>query len=390
MITENEEDNPVIEINLAAYLREDEVIWCLIWQDTFLYKINRSQNIMRQVVPLLDEVYKEKAFTAIIPYGDYLVFVPGTADCVVMFDRTNNTKQCWQIPLKEKKIGDGDFKFFSGLIFEDCLYMFGYSFPGILKWDLKSKEFYNIDEWLERAVGYFTNEVDGCFHMRYHREGNTVFFPFMNMNAVLQFDLDTERTIVWEVGDAHQRFISIEYVNGNFWLIPRDGSRGRIVRWNPDKAEVQYFEHYPREFDYALYAFCSTVKMGEKIYLFSHASNMNIVLDAVTGNMEPFMELYDTSNIKAAKYIYMELVGDKIFILTSTYYIWWNPFQGAIERVAITQGDEIRDRYKVKREEELKQKDMLQRLRNIFKSGDAMQEDEGLNLNEFIIYITKG
>lgn len=102
------------------------------------------------------------------------------------------------------------------------------------------------------------------------------------------------------------------------------------------------------------------------------------------------MELYDTSNIKAAKYIYMELVGDKIFILTSTYYIWWNPFQGAIERVAITQGDEMRDRYKVKREEELKQKDMLQRLRNIFKSGDAMQEDEGLNLNEFIIYITKG
>lgn len=372
-------------LDIAAYYREDETVWCLARQDAYLYQIDCIRNIIDQVVPLTDEVYQVMAFTAILPYGDCFVFVPGSASTVVIVDRNDYSRECWQVPTEGKRIGSSSIKFFNGLIYKDCLYMFGYSFPGILKMDLKTKVFQNINNWLEKDGGSFTNEVDGCFNVRFCRQEDIIYFPFMNRNAVLIFDLKTENARIQEVGDASQRYTSIEHIEDYFWLIPRDGSVGSIVRWKPDKEDVQYYNCYPKEFNYNKYAFYTTVKLGNKIYLFSHASNVNICFDTAKGEMETFEELYDTSNIKSGKYICAETEGDRIFLIAKEYYIWWTPSLGERKKVAFGLGDKIRCRLTQKQE-----KEKLEELKRFLgqRSGKyIIQEDTNVDLKVLLAYI---
>lgn len=365
-------------IDINAYFWEGHnCLWGITWGKAYLYKIDLEERIIDEIMPLLDEPNLFRAFSDILPCGDFIAFIPGCSDSLVIVDRISKTKE--QIPLPEygKKIGTSGVRFFTGIFFKNCVFMFGYSYPGIVKVDLCKKETVVIDRWLESADVLFTDETDGCFHVQYYRNGNLVYFPFMNANAVMEFDLEKEKAIIHKVGDRHQRYISIEWDGSNFWLIPRDGSVGSIVKWNPVSDETLHYRKYPKGFNYDKYAFYRTVNIGDKIFLFAHQSNMNIEIDIATGEMNGFADVYDTSDRKAGKYLHAELRGDKIFFINDSQCIWWNYVSGEKEYLLYYDRERICDRGK---NEELKR---------FFgkKGGIPVGESEQINLNSLITYL---
>lgn len=367
-------------MDINAYYREENIIWMLNKWDAYLYKLDYNKAVLEQVIALTENPNQEMFFTGILSYKDYFIFTPGRADFVLALNRHDFSKTYYEVPLQHGEIGSKTrkVKFLGGIIEQDCLYMFGNSFPGILKLDFKTGKFLNINKWLREGKLQFNNQEDGCFGFHYCKIGHIIYFPFTILNAVLVYDLEADIAEVQYVGDSVQRYTSIEHDGKDFWLIPRDGKTGSIVRWNPQDERVQYYNDYPDEYDYNKFAFCSSVHIGNKILLFAHAARINISIDISTGRMEAIEDLYDVSNVKAAKYVWMELEKDRIFLLLNDRIIWWRYGTDIKETFFYYPDTKVMERW---RKMELK-KCFDQAERNGY-----LKENGNVNLNGLIEYI---
>lgn len=362
----------------AAYRENERYTWCITNRDTYLYKLDRTRAVMEQVVPLSDDIYMCHAYNRILPYRSSLILIPANSDNVVIVDRRNLTKEYIELPEVKYRIGTSTFKFLGGVVHEDSLFLFGYSYPGIVKVDLVSKEVNVIDCWLKESAVSLTNKTDGCFHSGYVLLDNVVYFPFVNSNAVLQFDLVTEEVVVHKVGDDRQRYISIVWDGTCFWLIPRDGSVGSIIRWNPSDGTTEYYRNYPEQFNYEVFAFYKTEIIENKIFLFAHQSNCNICFDISTGHMETFPHLYCVENIKGCKYLVVWQEQGKFVALRDKEWAVWDYNKNVLEKFEYELDSRITQRY---RDHET---------RMYFENNiqDIKRENKNFNLKDYLRYLT--
>lgn len=301
---------------------EDMHVWFISMDDTYLYKLNLDDGQIDVVLPLLEKVDMEFAFYDMLVYEEFFVFVPCKFDSILFLNRNDWSKEYIKIPKTDWRIGKTGLNFFSGIINNDNIYLFGFSYPGILKMNLKTRQFVNIDYWIDKVE--LANKIcDGCFHVNYYQRGNVVYFPFENMDALMVFDLASEEAAVHTIGDTERGYISIEYSEDNFWLIPRDANITSIVKWNPNNGEIQTYDQYPEGFKVFPYAFYQTVNIGEKILLFAHGSNTNISIDVKRERLETFENLYDIPE-NGSRYPVAKLIGQHIFFLLRDRFIWWD------------------------------------------------------------------
>ena len=274
------------------------------------------------------------------------------------------------------------------------MYLFGYCFPGVLALDLNTFQYHVIDEWLQAVSGSFTNFNDGCFHVRYCKLDDKVYLPFMNANAVMIFDLSTERTGIRMVGDESQRYISIEYDGECFWLVPRDATVGSIVRWNHKTDETRQFRDFPNGFDRDIScAFYHSINLGDRMLLLAHAANMNVNVDFKTGKMTEAPSFYDESCITSAKYPFVEVCGDEILIPTQNEFIFWNPVFGEKRVVPYVRSDAflrreemISSRIEAHRREMIR-RNVLEKMRLPENRGVPFGEGPYATLDDWIRYI---
>lgn len=363
---------------LAAYCENERYIWCIVDSDTYLYKLDRTRCVMEQVVPLSEDIYMQRAYKGILPYRNSLIFIPASAEHIVIVDCRHFTKEYIELPKMKYQIGKSTNKFLGGVVYEDSLFLFGHSYPGIVKVDLISKEVKVIDFWLNESMIIFTNEDDGCFSSQYVILNNVVYFPFVNANAVLQFDLVTEDVFIHNVGDDKQRYISIVWDGTCFWLIPRDGSIGSIIKWNPANGVTEYYSNYPEQYNYEVLAFYNTEIVEDKIFIFASKSNCNICIDINTGQMETFPHLYCVENINGCKYPVVWQEHGKFVALRDKEWAVWGYNEKILERFEYELGSSITQRYY---EHETKKY-----FEN--RSQDVKRENERFNLNDYLKYLT--
>ena len=92
-------------------------------------------------INILKSLCSEKeviVFYDILNYEDCFVFVPCRFDKVLILDRKDWSKIYVEIPQTDWRIGETSFNFFTGIININSLYLFGFSYPGILKMDLRN------------------------------------------------------------------------------------------------------------------------------------------------------------------------------------------------------------------------------------------------------------
>jgi len=359
----------------SAYCENEKYIWCIVEEDTFLYRLDKEAGVMEEVTSLSDDAYMRTAYRGILPYKEYLVLVPLYADRVVLFHRKTLEKEYIAIPKADAYIGSFKALFFSGIVYEDEVFLFGYSFPGILKINLLTKKVTVIDHWLNEVC--FTDDEDGCFCIQYARRGDDVFFPFLNANAVLQFNLVTGQTIVHTVGDATQRYIAMQWDGEAFWLLPRDGTCGSIVKWDMEKKEVTYFSDYPEGFEKYKYSLNRIILKDDTLLFFADRANFNVCMDRTTKRMSMIPHLYDTKQCPGAKYPVLWEEGGDIFVLRENEVICWD-YSSATKRVfRFTWDKKIGERYK---DREI----LLYFERN---AENARMETKHFGLNEYVRYM---
>lgn len=367
---------------LRKVYREGNVLWGITYDDTYLYKIDIKSGFLEQMVLLLPDPYEKNAFTKIIPYENKFIFVPGMTDRIAIMERSDFSIKYIRIPLKKPMLGMYHMKFFSGIVYNDCLYLFGFAYPGILKYDLNNGDFIIIDDWLNeaRSCKAYNDEIDGCFADYPIVEKNKVYFSFMNLNAVLSFNLDTDVSEIHIVGDDKLRYgITMRGVNNDFWLFPRDAGTMGIVRWSRLTSKFDQYAEYPQSFTRDKYVFNQMEKIDNEIFAFSHGNGKNLKINILTGKMETFEPVYDTETTWG-KYIYTELQEDNIFICGWGCHILWNYQNGCRKITPWTYESALFER--------LERRCFQTAFRNaINRTGYAVESDE-MPLEGFIRYIT--
>jgi len=365
-----------MNMNMVAMCPEnDRYLWCISQEDAYLYRIDKEKEVLEELIALTDDIYMQNAFLDMVEYLNWLILIPSKGDDVVLVNRDTLEKRTIKLPVAESFIGTTGMKFRTGLVHHNNLFMFGCAYPGIVKVNLESREIEVRDSWLLGQDIVFNDSADGCFFNNYCLLDNIVYLPFVNTNAVMQFDLEKEEITIYKVGNDTQRYISIEWDGQWFWLIPRDGSKGAIIKWNPDKGVTEEISGYPVEYDYHKLAFYRSQIIDDRLLLFAHCGQHNISIDVTTGQMTTFPHLYKVEGVRGSKYPIVLKEKDNIVTLHNGEYIVWNYVENHIGRFGYKLDDEISLRYEKKR------------LIEYFGENQLKYENENAGLEEFLRYV---
>ncbi|MCR5799066.1 MAG: hypothetical protein K6G69_03230 [Lachnospiraceae bacterium] len=296
-------------------------------ENNILYQLDLNTALVSSITLLQENCCMPNKIGRIVRSGEKLYGMPLVSRDLTIYDIQTGEIEHIELPQRiTDEIDDGKFAFFSGCFYRDYLYMFGYSYRGIIKYNIKNKTIEEIPVSQGFARQYYSG--DGFFHVSYLREGDTVFFPFQNSNAVLEFNLITDSFTVHSVGSQNQRYISIEKIGERVFLIPRDGSTGSVVVWNLNTGEVNEYNNYPDGFNRHKYAFYKSIVIDGKIVMLAHMGNMNICFDPTDMKMSRFLDFYDSSDINSAKYAVIYKEETNVHFLTPKGLVTWNYLTG--------------------------------------------------------------
>lgn len=260
---------------------------------------------------------KNLMFGRIIHSDNWLVFTPLKSDKLLFYNISNCSSYGVTVP--REYYNDDKYHFFTGILYDDSIFLFGYSKCLVIEYNLNTREFHKIDICIDAPL----DENEGFFHVNYFRNGNVVFFPFSNTSAVLEFDLVSKKYKVHVLLNEKYGFISIDKVMGNFILAPRNAEQGRILEWNMQQNIIKDISYYPVEFGLCKYSFFRTKVWNDKVILFKHCSDSNVILDPIAGSIELFDDFYKQLNLDESSYATAIDLDDKlVFISRKGMLIW--------------------------------------------------------------------
>ena len=374
-ITVKAEKTESFKIANAYY--ENKYIWCTMFYDPNLYRINLETKEIEFITKILDEDEKLHSFINILSYKNFFIFIQSATGKLILMNRENFTKKNYQIPNQSSNIKNSKFvqAASNGFIFADDLYIFGFDYKGIIKFNLKTKKFEVIDKFLKDLKIRKKNEK---FSLRdYIKIKEKVYFPFVNTNAVLELSLNDDSTILHYVGDEKQSYISGTYDGKNIWLTPRNGASGEIVKW--DIANNK-FEQYPTPIDEEKYTtralFYTTLKIENKIFIMSlRAINNNVEIDLEKKEINLFDDFDDERFYLGEKYSCPYLEGENFYYINN-FNLMKHDF-----KKDLTEKIELKPTLKVKEEIERRREERLKFIFSPNEEGRSMTATEQTRLN---------
>ena len=342
----------IFRINVAYY--EDNQIWCTALYDPYLYKIDLETEEILEVTSILEENDPLDYNFRILPYKDSFIFIQSNTNILIVMNRNTYQKTKYKIPFAIENILKFSSKFANALIYNDKLYIFGLNYRGIIKFDLITKKFSLIDEFLKNLR--ITNHNEMYYIYDYIRIDDKIYLPMLNSNAVLELSLKDEKTQIHYVGDEKQRYISGTLDGNNIWLAPRDGKTGDIVKWNFRNNIVKQYENpLKKEETLPMYLFDKIFKAGNSIIIMSLRDiDTNLEINLETEEITTFKDICEAKFSFGAKYPCINLQDSKITYIDGFDLIKYDFETKKVEKISLKPADSIIKRINESQTEKLK------------------------------------
>lgn len=311
-----------MDFKYESYYDDGANIWMVPYGSLCLYHLDKKTRKLGLESKLPIENQEKHLSYRIVLYKRKIFLIPFCQDKrLLIYSLT--TKQ-WDIreflDIKiEDEIKNKAF-FCGGILSKHYIYMFGYATSVILRFDIDTFQFEQISDIMQEHVLGLSNKEDGFFHTSYIQLEDIIYYPFMNTNAVLVFNLTTNKSEVYRIGEEGNRFISIAFDGLDFWMIPR--AEGSIIRWNRETGEQCCYNDYPIGFQNQLYSVYRAIYWDGFVWIFRHLGNMNIKVNVSTGKIVQFYLPYDEDKISGCRYPIVNIENDRIRLDTGRYYEW--------------------------------------------------------------------
>lgn len=361
---------------------EDKFIWCTAFCDPYLYKIDIGTGKMERVLSILDDTDELGAYLFILPYKNYFIFIQSNTKKVILINRNNFDKEIYDTPhhgIQEIRMS---VKYVNGFVYENNLYIFGLEYIGIIKFNLQTKKFSIINDYLNNLDVTYNNEL--LCNYSYIQVGDSFFLPFANTNAVLELLPNADdKTIVHQVGDKNQRYMAGTFDGENIWLTPRDCMNGDILKWNPQTNNVKTYSNYFNEeqligkslLDYAL-------KVGKYVVMLSTIGRDNIKINIETDEISTFEDFFDNYGDLGHKYSCLHSEAGIIYFIFDLNLIKYDLQREKVEIV------ELKPNWDIK--ENNAQKEKLNFIFKPYSNGNSviLNENKFVNLQSLLKFLS--
>ena len=217
-----------------------------------------------------EEFWRAQLYGDIIYYEDQLILVPLMASKIWIYDIKQNIWTGIELSAAEQKL---KYKFWGGVLFGDCVYMFGHYYMGVLKLNLKNNTIERINDSFKKEVDE-KQIKDGMFNRNIVLMDGCIYTPFLPTNKIFRWNLVSGKYDFIEVGSKDNRYSGIVWDGKTFWLPPRKNNR--YVRWDGKKEYIEY--DLPQEFQKDSYYFDGAYKVGQQI-IFSGFDSFSVQFD---------------------------------------------------------------------------------------------------------------
>lgn len=286
--------------------------------------------------------------------GTKVVFSPHSAEHIAIFDY--ESKLFTYLDIKDCKKGYNENyrstgKFAESFKYGSFVYMLGYSYPAILKLDIRTLEITYITNWIDEVNKYVKNGDEwGYFSKGYLLQNNKVILPLGCMCGLLELNLMTNDTRLICLP------ISIKKIGGiasfdleKIWITPRGKNIDKIVIW--DIKNNEYLEKLLPNCFSKYGSYYAPIRIGEKIYIFpefeGHVYEINEkeMSIKISVELDKILQIKKTSGVISMYLIAPYTDGLNIIFISGWDYKWhiFNSQTGKHYEFSINDNKDIRN-----------------------------------------------
>lgn len=178
--------------------------------------------------------FTRNAFGVVVKMDDMLVFVPGMAEAIYIYYIKEKEFRIYALP-EEMMHMSGKFKFNQAVVYEKSVFMFGYSEPCIVCFDVLQGCLTYYGEWyrefVRRGFGHelilFDKEI--CILQ------NSIFFPPRNGDCIIEYNMEKRQVFFHNFQYKKDFYLNLFYDGVFFWTY---GAKNQSIICMNDKFEV--------------------------------------------------------------------------------------------------------------------------------------------------------
>jgi len=189
-------------------------------------------------------------------------------------------------------------------------------YKAIMRLDTESRKIDFFDDWLEPLRQLTTDEKQPFATMPIRITENTIMFASYRANAVVEFNMETLKSKVYEVGQRGYQYSGMCFDGKNYWLSPR--CDGPIVKWNPEVGVIKEFASVVDGCSQNNISFRSILFCEGYVWLFPGLSKQTLRINIETNEVFKVEELKpnfieNEPRMCSVAYTYAQSMGSVIF-----------------------------------------------------------------------------
>jgi len=263
------------------------------------------------------EDFYESLYWEPIEHNGVLYYPPFAANEIATFSLQTNTFE--KIKYKDDDMVIVGRAFLGAAACGSYIYFIPYEYPAIVRLDTTTKEITHHSDWLS-SHKELTGNSQKIYFNRPHIVGTTLWLSILETNAIMEFDMESLRFTIHEVGNQNYRYGRPFFDGVHFWLPPRHNLKTPVVRWNPITGATKEFPEIQSDYDNK--RFLPFISCGGYLWLLpivgEHAYKINTTTNTVT-----IADEFESGSVKSedgktyAKFGVAQALGDSIYAFSS-------------------------------------------------------------------------
>ncbi|GBU23461.1 hypothetical protein R83H12_00072 [Fibrobacteria bacterium R8-3-H12] len=251
-------------------------------------------------------------YTSGVLHNGNLYLAPLMANEIAEYDIQKKT--ITYIPCGNIKGGEN---FVTALNYGKYIFFIPYKYEAIMRLDTESKEIAFFDDWVEPLKRLTTDEKKPFFAAPLRITENIIMLASYRANAVVEFNMETLKSKVYEIGQKSYRYNGICFDGKDYWLFLWNG--GSIIKWNPNIGVIKEFTNIAEgNFYENIRCFCSIIFCEGYIWLFPHYSKQTFKINVKTDEISKVEEFEPSfiegeTRIYPTAYVFALNIGDVIY-----------------------------------------------------------------------------
>lgn len=226
---------------------EENIIWVQSVTSRELYRLDANSLEYRFIgqIPSEDPSFVNPRYSSMVMIQNKIYFFPERTNGIAVYDVcTENFSEMLlprAIDLIDYKLTNG-IHFHKAIVFGSCIFLMPHSFPAIVKYNTSNSEFEQITDWIvplkKSEIGKTRNH--NRFFGWIKKVDSYIYATSDASNIIFVFNMETNRSEFYRVGEKEQVFSDICFDGKCFWLLDQKGEN--VVRWDKARDKWKSYE----------------------------------------------------------------------------------------------------------------------------------------------------